>query len=223
MKNKVLSTLILVVFFGGIAGAVAFRNTDQRVSAIFVGAVFFLVGLFVFIDQKMSLRNAPVLIFCVAGALLIGIPLWLILAEKYPDSFPQPTDDLTKNLAGLICILIGVCIAVFPTLAELYNRRVCTESVMATCVMVKSHMVSGKNGSRRVYCPVWEFYYNGSTYTADENSYSSDSRFEIGDVQEIFCNPLDPEEIYRKVKGTILSVMIFGAVFSAFGILIICL
>lgn len=222
MKNKVLSTLILVVFFGGIAGAVAFRNTDQRVSAIFVGAVFFLVGLFVFIDQKMSLRNAPVLIFCVAGALLIGIPLWLILAEKYPDSFPQPTDDLTKNLAGMICILIGVCIAVFPTLAELHNRRVCTESVMATCVMVKSRIVSGKHGSRRVYSPVWEFDFYGNTYTADENNYSS-SRFEEGDVCEIFCNPLDPEEVYRKVKGTILSVMIFGAVFAAFGILIICL
>lgn len=223
MKNKILSTLILVVFFGGIAGAVAFRNTDQRVSAIFVGGVFFLVGLFIFIDQKPSLRNAPVLIFCVVGALMIGIPLWLILAEKYPDSFPQPTDDTTKNLVGMICILIGACIAVFPTLAELHNRRVCTESVMATCVMVKSHMVRGKNGSRRVYCPVWEFYFDGNTYTAEENSYNGSSRFEVGDIQEIFCNPLDPEEIYRKVKGTILSVMIFGAVFAAFGILIICL
>lgn len=223
MKNKILSTLILIVFFGGIAGAVAFRNTDQRVSAIFVGAVFFLVGLLIFIDQKLSLRNAPVLIFCVVGALMIGIPLWLILAEKYPDSFPQPTDDLTKNLAGMICILIGVCIAVFPTLAELHNRRVCTESVMATCVMVKSRIVRGKNGSRRVYCPVWEFYYDGNTYTAEENSYSGNSRFEVGEVQEIFCNPLDPQEIYRKVKGTILSVMIFGAVFATFGILICCL
>lgn len=222
MKNKILSTLILIIFLGGIAGAVIFKNIDQRISVIFIGAVFFLVGLFIFIDQKLSLRNAPVLIFCVVGALMIGIPLWLVLAEKYPDSFPQPTDDLTKNLAGMICIIIGACIAVFPTLAELHNRRVCTESVMATCVMVKSHMVSGKNGSRRVYSPVWEFDFYGRTYTVDENNYSN-SAPEVGAIQEIFCNPFDPQEIYRKVKGTILSVMIFGSVFAAFGILIICL
>lgn len=222
MKNKILSALILIVFLGGIAGAVIFRNIDQRISAIFVGAVFFFVGLLIILDQKLTFRNAPILIVCVVGAIMIGIPLWLVLAEKYPDSFPQYTEDMTNELVGGICIIVGICIAVFPTLPEIYNRRVCTESVMATCVLVKSHMVSGKHGTRRVYSPVWEFDFYGKTYTVDENNYSS-SRFEVGDVCEIFCNPLNPDEVYRKVKGTILSLIIFGSVFIAFGIWICCL
>lgn len=222
MKKKILPVLILIVFLGGIAGAVAFKNIDQRISVIFIGGVFFFVGLLCVIDQKLTFRNAPILIFCVVGAIMIGIPLWLILAEKYPDSFPQYTDDMANELAGGICIIVGICIAVFPTLPELYNRRVCTESVMAKCVLVKSRIVSGKHGTRRVYSPVWEFCFDGRIYTVDENNYSS-SRFEIGDIQEIFCNPLDPEEVYRKVKGTILSLIIFGSVFVAFGILICCL
>ncbi|MDE7288824.1 MAG: DUF3592 domain-containing protein, partial [Oscillospiraceae bacterium] len=99
---------------------------------------------------------------------------------------------------------------------------VCTEPVTATCVLVKSRIVSGKHGTRRVYSPVWEFDFYGKTYTADENNYGS-SHFEVGDVCEIFFNPFNPEEVYRKVKGTILSLIIFGSVFVAFGILICCI
>lgn len=223
MRKKILSVLIFIVFFGGIAGAVAFMNTDPRITAIFAGGVFFFVGLFGFLLQKITLRNAPILIFCIIGALMAGIPTWLILAEKYPDSVPQLKGDLTVTIAGAVLIIIGACIAVFPTLAELSGRRICTEPVTAKCVEVKSHYVrSGKYGRRKVYSPVWEFEFYGKTYRADEDDYSNSS-FEVGDMQEIFCNPLDPEEIYRKVEGTILSVMIMGGVFAAFGIVICCL
>lgn len=222
MKKKILSVLIFIVFFGGIAGAIAFKGTDLRISVIFAGGIFFFVGLLGFFAQKMSLRTAPILMLCVIGAIMAGIPSWLVLAEKYPDSVPQPTDNLMIVIIGLVSIVIGVCIAVFPTLAELYNRRVCTESVMAKCVEVKSHHVSDKHGTRRVYSPVWEFEFYGRTYTVDENNYS-DSAPEVGDIQEIFINPLNPEEVYRRVNGTIISVIIIGSVFVAFGILICCL
>lgn len=222
MKKKIFTVLIFIVFFGGIAGAVIFKDIDQRISVIFVGGVFFFVGLLTAFEQKLTPRNAPILIFCIIGAITAGIPLWLVLAEKYPHSIPQYTDEMTNELVGGVCIIVGICISVFPILPELYNRRVCTEPVTATCVLVKSYLSSGKNGTRRVYSPVWEFDFYGKTYTVDENNYSSD-KFEIGDVCEIFCNPFDPEEIYRKVKGTILSVLVFGLVFIGFGILIICI
>lgn len=223
MKKKIMSALILIVFFGGILGAVIFKDIDQRITVIFVGGVFFFVGLLCIIDNKLTFKNAPLLIFCIVGVIMAGIPLWLILGEKYPDSVPPLTDDLINEIAGLICIIVGVSIAVFPTLAEIHKKRVCTERVTAKCIDVKSHYVSGKNGMRRVYSPVWEFEFYGKLYVADENNYSSNRNFEVDDIQEIFINPLDPQEIYRKVSGTIISAMIFGLVFVAFGIWMFCL
>lgn len=222
MKKNILSVLILIVFFGGIAGMVVFKDIDPRITAIFAGGVFFFVGLLGAFAQKLTPRTAPILIFCVIGAIMSGIPLWLILAEKYPDSVPQLKGDLMIAVTGAVLIIIGVCIAFFPTFAELYSRRICTEQVMARCVEVKSHYVNSKHGRRKVYSPVWEFEFYGKTYTADENDYGN-NRFEVGDIQEIFCNPLNPEEVYRKIEGTILSVMIIGGVFVAFGIAICCL
>lgn len=223
MKKKIMSVLILVVFFGGILGAVIFKDIDQRVTAIFAGGVFFFVGLLCIIEQGLSFKSAPILIFCVVGAIMIGLPLWHILGEKYPESVPPLTDDLINEIAGLICIIIGVSIAVFPTLAEIHKKRVCTERVTARCVDIKSHYVSTKHGRRLVYAPVWEFEFYGKIYTADENDYSNIKDYEIDDIQEIFINPLDPQEIYRKVSGTIIFAIIFGLLFSAFGIWIFCL
>ncbi|MDE6594761.1 MAG: hypothetical protein K2K44_01980, partial [Oscillospiraceae bacterium] len=94
MKKKIMPVLILTVFLGGILGAVIFKNIDQRISVIFAGGVFFFVGLLCIIDNKLTFKNAPILIICIIGAIMAGIPLWLILGEKYPDSVPQLTDDL---------------------------------------------------------------------------------------------------------------------------------
>lgn len=217
IRTKIISVLIFVVFFAGIAGAVAFRNKDPRISVMCIGGVFFFVGLFAAFAKKLTVRTAPVLILCLFGAALAGVPLYLILAEKYPDTVQKPTDDLIVTLIGVFFALVGVCIAVFPTLIELRNRRVCTESAIAKCVELKSHYTHDKHGTRKVYSPVWEFEFYGKTYRADENNYSS-SHPEVGEEREIFFNPFDPEEMYRKGKGTIAAVIIIGSVFVASGI-----
>ncbi len=221
-RAKIISVLIFVVFFAGIAGAVAFRNKDPRVSVMCVGGVFFFVGLLAVLVQKLTVRTAPVLIFCFIGAVMTGVPLWFILAEKYPDTFKKPTDNLIVILIGLFFALAGICIAVFPTLIELRNRRVCTESAIAKCVEVKTQYTHGKHGLRKVYSPVWEFEFYGKTYRADENNYGN-SHPEIGDEQEIFFNPFSPEEMYRKGTSSIVAVIIFGVIFVASGIGICCL
>ncbi|MCM1023742.1 MAG: hypothetical protein NC395_06750 [Prevotella sp.] len=217
MKNKIMPFLVLAVFIGGIIGAVAFKDTDPRISVIFAGGIFLFVGLLAFFAQRITPKNAPMLIFCIIGAVIAGIPTWLILAEKYPESVPQPTDKAIVTVMGLICMIIGICVGVFPTVAELYKRRVCTESAMAKCVEVKTSYVQMKHGRRKVYSPVWEFDFYGKTYTADENIYSSD-RPEIGDMQEIFFNPFAPGEIYRKGNGAIILAVVIGLAFVAMGI-----
>lgn len=222
MKKKIFTVLILIVIFGGIAGALIFSNTDMRISVIFFGIIFFFVGLLGFFYDKPTYRNSPLLTFCIAGLLTIGIPTWILLSDKYPDKFEPISEDSINEFAGAITIIIGLCIAVFPTLAELHKRRVCTESVIARCVELKVKRLSGssRRGSNRLYSPVWEFDFYGKTYVADENNYAAD-RFEIGEEHEIFVNPFNPQEVYREIKGMIASVLIFGVVFVAAGIWIL--
>ncbi|MCM1330403.1 MAG: DUF3592 domain-containing protein [Ruminococcus sp.] len=217
MRKKIFSALIFIVFFGGLAGAIAFRNTDPRVMLIFAGGIFFFVGLLGAFVQKFTPRTAPILILSVFGAPMAGIPLWLVLADKYPDSIKKPTEGDVLTVVGFVLIIVGIGVTVFALLSDLYSRKICTMSAAAKCAEVKTSLASGKHGMKTVYFPVWEFEYLGSTYTVRETD-GSDVPPEVGDETEIFFNPRNPEEIYRKIKGTVLAAAIFGVIFVILGI-----
>lgn len=219
MRKKIFSVLIFIVFFGGLAGAVAFRNTDRRVMLIFAGGIFFFVGLLGAFVQKLTPRTAPILVLSIFGAAMAGIPLWLVLADKYPDSVKKPTTGDILTVVGFTVILIGIAVTVFALLSDLYSKRICTMSATAKCVEVKTMLASGKHGMKTVYFPVWEFEYLGSTYTVRETD-GSDVSPKVGDETEIFFNPRNPEEIYRKIKGTVLAAAIFGVIFVIWGIVL---
>lgn len=226
MKKNIIAVLILIAFFVGLAGVILLcaYEVDGRITCIFAGSIIFLTGLIIAFIIKLNLRTAPILIMCIVGALMVGIPARFLLAEKYPDKFPQLTDaEIMNMLAGGIMALFGICVMLFPLLSAFHKKRFCTEPVMAKCVDVIVSKV--KLDKRTAYdrCPVWEFDFDGQTYRVTESSFSDHENVGLGDIKEILINPLNPKEVYRKLKRSITAVIIFGSFFVVMGIWICCL
>lgn len=225
-KNNILYAFIFFAFLIGLAGVILLcaYEVDWHITVIFAGGMIFFIGLVSALVVKINLRTAPILILCVVGALTAGIPAWLLLAERYPDKFPQLTDEQSMNIiAGGVMALSGICVMLFPLLSALHKKRYCTEPVMAKCVDIIVSKV--KLDKRTVYerCPVWEFDFGGETYKVTESSFSDHGNVELGDIKEILINPLDPKEVYRKLKRSITAVIIFGSFFVIMGIWLCCL
>lgn len=226
MKKNIIAVLILIAFFVGLAGVILLcaYEVDGRITCIFAGGLIFLTGLIITFIIGLNLRTAPILIMLIVGALAAGIPAWFLIAEKYPDKFPQLTDAQIMNiLAGGIMALSGICVMLFPLLSALHKKRFCTEPVTAKCVDITVNKVKLDKRTAYVRCPVWEFDFGGKTYRVEESSFSDHENVELGDTQEILINPIDPKEVYRKLKRSITAVIIFGSFFVVMGILLCCL
>ena len=225
-KNTLYSLIIIIAFLIGLAGIIllALYEVDWHITVIFAGGVIFFTGLIFALIVKINLRTAPILIMCIVGALTMGIPSWFLYAEKYPDKVPQLTDAKIMNItAGGIMALSGICVMLFPLLSALHKKRSCTEAVTAKCVDITVNKIKFDKSTEYVRCPVWEFDFDGKTYRVEESSFSDHENVEIGDIQEILINPLNPKEVYRKLKRSVTAVIIFGSFLFIMGIWICCL
>lgn len=219
-KTTKYALVIIIAFLIGLGGIIllALYEVDWHITVIFVGGVIFLTGLIFAFMLKINLRTAPILIMCILGALIMGIPAWFLLAEKYPDKFPQLTDQQSINIiVGGIMALAGICVMLFPLLSALHKKRYCTEPVMAKCVRILVDKVTLSNSTSYERCPVWEFDFNGQTYRVVESSFSDHEGVDLGDTQEILIDPDNPKHVYRKLRNSIKQVVIFGSFFVIIG------
>lgn len=213
-KTTKYALIIIIAFLIGLAGIIllCLYEVDGRITCIFAGGVIFLTGFIFAFMLKINLRTAPILIMCIIGALTMGIPAWFLLAEKYPDKFPQLTDQQSSSIiVGGIMALAGICVMLFPLLSALYKKQCCTEPVMAKCVDIIVDKVKLDKSTSYERCPVWEFDFDGKTYKVVESSFSDHEGVELGDTQKILIDPNDPQKVYRRLKRSITAVIIFGS------------
>ena len=113
------------------------------------------------------------------------------------------------NYFFLIFGVIGALpLIFFPFTFKIIKSRLCTKTVEAECVDIMEVYRSGStyhggfffNKNRPYYYAFWKYSYNGITYVhKDMRSYKSP---EFGEMTEIFIDPRDPHNIYRKKAPT---------------------
>jgi hypothetical protein len=120
----------------------------------------------------------------------------------------------------LFFMLIGLAFIIIPLLLKRRKLNRCSEKLMATCVKLDSHISTDSDGSStRVYCPTWRFYFGGLEYNVKEKGYSNINVPKKGEERELYVNPENPREIYRKNPFVTAILVIMGAIFFLIGFL----
>ena len=105
--------------------------------------------------------------------------------------------------------------------AAINNKKVCTESVMATVSNLKAKRHNTRFKLLVTYTPTFSYTVDGKKYSkvADFSSLSS-KKYAKGKEIPILINPKDPKEIR---VGSNLTLILFGIVCAAVGVtMIVC-
>lgn len=140
-----------------------------------------------------------------------------------PEVFAKLSDGiLVVQLTGILPFaLIGAVLTVFSVLQTGRKKQRCTQPVQARCVdLLEDESYDNESGATTtVYCPVYEYYFNGRLYRSNDNQYSNLNVPEIYGVYEILLNPEDPEELYdpKRVKTSAFIMTVIGGGFLFMG------
>lgn len=219
MTNTLKAIFIVLIFVGGGIGAIIFHETEPRISIICVGAIFFLIGLFVLFSQKPSMKNAPILLFPIAGALMIFIPAMLMIAENSDALEDEFVEKLSVNCCVSVFALVGIGLVVFPAIIHKTKMKTFTIPIEAVCIHLDRHVSrSRKGGTTITYAPSWEYEYNGNIHIYKESTYTNLGVPKIGAVYQLLMDPNKPEELYRPVRAVRIMLYVMGALFAFIGI-----
>lgn len=147
--------------------------------------------------------------------------------QQYED-MKRNKEQQIKNMKrnGRIIALFFLFAAVVYVFFNGIQMTTCTEKVNAVVIEVNCELEIVRTGRHRMgsrrrykYCPVFEYTYDGKMYTSGGGVSSiSDTRFHVGDKEEIYIDPDDPQSLYMAgeknvfVKGIVFLIML-GAVF----------
>lgn len=195
-----LISLVLTVIFGLLAGI--------EIDDIFIPLVIISIGLFfIFLSihyvindmtKKREIVNViPVLILGIIST-IIGIIQLLNLQDKafeilvsISKHFPEMT---ILDIVGGFLILIGMGIIIIPEIIRIKKEKRCIYVVEGTVVdLYRSHQ------SYRVKYPVYSYTYNGKEYFFQDTGRNF-SLPKVGDKEEIYINPDDPEDAILRVN-----------------------
>lgn len=216
-----IAAIAFVLFFiADIIAMAIFAQTKPILCAGCLGVLLLLFGIVGVTQAKINWDTWPILLFPLIGVILIVVPILEIHTQNTTGETFFTTDRIAALVSGSF-LIAGVLMIIMPFLKRHFLLQRCTESVTATCIFLDSRVHHGKHGAHRVYAPKWQYTVNGTSYEHQETSYTNRYVPNIGDEQEIFVNPEQPEEMYRDNKGVFAVVLPMGIIFVAVSLLTI--
>lgn len=209
---------VILFFIAELIALAVFSQTNPILCVPCVGLLFLVFGIIALVQTKITWDTYPVIIFPFVGFLMIVLPLADFLSRQRTGETIFTT-ELISGMVSVVMFLAGVLMIVMPRLKRKAMLNVCTETVLAKCIALDSHISHGKHRSTRVYAPKWEYFIGGTFYEHQENTYTNVNVPKIGDLTEILVNPDDPNQIYRHNPSVLLITTIMGIVCIGMGVL----
>ncbi len=222
-KNMIISIVFIVWFVVSVAGMIYVSKTGQNKLFLAILGQYFLVFGIIGIgaaisDKKFGFANMPLLLFPFVGVVLIAFGF---IMQYGSDEFKASCmDNLPYGILGIFA-LIGVWLLCMCFLEGVWLKKICTQRVNAKCIdVIEMYQHSSSGGSRLVYCPIYEFYYNGTTYQVCDNKYTNVVRPEVGYTYEIFINHNKPKQFYDPERNRKMNMilLILGIAFVSLSI-----
>ncbi len=160
----------------------------------------------------------------------------LALAEKLEQEMGGPTGALAHRVAthlrsgasvgrlvGRIFMTVGLILAsvgAYFIYSNIQFKQHATP-IKGTLVEYESYVSTSDNSSTTMYTPVFEYRFNGKTYTHVNTSSSNYQEFEIGETVDILVDPEHPENVliesFMEEWFVSLILGIMGAFFAGMG------
>ena len=112
---------------------------------------------------------------------------------------------LARIFGPIIFVLVGIglfFLSSYMTKRDSNVRARCTEQVQA--VVTGFERSDNSDKSSNAVTPVFEYEYNGQSYTSRTGSYSSTykDKFAVGQKYTVYVDPNDPQEMYSEDIGS---------------------
>ena len=211
LLNKIMGTLVLAVFFGAIAAILYFKDKNETLCVFIFGVVFFVIGIYIIMFVGINKRSFYTLIFPIVGAGIMIFSGGYMWGNEYIKSH-----IMTLIPAALLSVFIlaGIAIITVTFSTNLSQKTHCTESLTAVCINLNRTHNSDSGSS---YAPVYKYYYGGEEYIVAQDFYTNIDVPKIDSEVELYINPENPGEFYRKSFLLNLFKYGMGIIFLACG------
>lgn len=217
--NSKIAIATVVIGFGGV---LIFAKINPLIAVLIFGLMLVVFGIGIVVDKNFSFhKNAMSVLVLIFGIYIVLITGYLLIA-KYNTSLPKLEGRFLSIVIAVGFISIGAFIMIFNEIGLHYLKKACTERVQAVCVYIKEKREYKDGRSHISYAPVFEFQCYGKTYCVSEN-YRYDMVPAIGERCELFINPNNIKEFYRKGSNSRIGLWIICITFIMFGVLVLYL
>lgn len=214
---------VFLVFFVSSLIAMSYFSKRDSMMCLFIFGIYFLVFGLIAITQEQNLKkNLHLFLLLIVGLGIMicsGISMW---GKNFNLTMSK---DSAPILILCLFILVGAYMF-FGTLLTIKGSKTrCTIAVSAKCIDLDKHDMINSNGSHTtVYAPVFNYYYNGTSYNIKLNNYSNVDVPIVGEYKDIYINPDNSEDVYRpsvKQNLIVLGIGIGTIISSGFGLYLI--
>ena len=213
-KIKLIVWIVGIVFFIGLTASSAFTGENWR-GLTGAGGLFLFISIMFLIEEmkKKKKRIAFLMIFFVVGLILFAVGLLMRFARgEFLDTLLLYKQFLSFMVVGGV----GLTAILAIPYSIIRKKKYCTYKVSAQVVDI----LSDHSDDTTVYCPIYEFYYNGEPHRIKNNLYSNTGVPDIGEFREIYVDIENMDEYYEPksvIKSSILYAVV-GGVFLFFGV-----
>ncbi len=179
----VLAAIAMIYFF----------QVNPPVGVFLLGSIFFVMGIAAIIAGGISLKEAWVLLFPIAGLGCMGVSAAYIWSFSFLKDIRLDRDRIIVLLVVLVFFITGLWMIVKEPLADKRKKRIYTYSIQAKCIDVKD--TCGGDGST-AYIPVFQYTYDGKEYVHSGYWDYHKGAPSVNQYYTLLLNPDNPAEAW---------------------------
>lgn len=220
-KNK--STVVLMLIFELILTAAALYLCFVEGMWPAAPYLFFLVCLFTTLFSSPDYSLKPMVIITIIESIVCGGIFALRIT--YPFAFEKISEHIYYCGASVVVLSIGAGLVIYTLVNTGYYKKKCNVPVQGRVVSHKETLASTKHGFVIVYCPEYEYFYNGDSYRSYDFKYHKFINPPIGEIRTIFIDPEYPITLREPKRTAALNRrrMFFGISFVIIGVMLLFL
>lgn len=203
-KGKIVGIIFLIWFFGSMFAMFILSEINTYYTVMVFGQYFLVFGVIPFLGAvKSKTIGIP---FILVGLACIIIPYLMMKPEI--NGMVIDWGAVIAVLFVFAFVLAGLALTFIPLIKIKKLKEKCNVEVAA--VIVDYDETYGDKSM--LYCPIYEFDFNGKKYNVMNNQYSNVGLKEIGTIINLKINPVNPEEFLDK-RISSYAPMFIGIVF----------
>lgn len=211
LKSNLIGTIFLIWFIGSIISMLYLSKINEYYTIMIFGQYFLVFGL---IPLKAAIGKEKLISipFILVGLCCIVIPYLMMNPDLL--SVNLNWNNIIPLLLILVFVIAGIAMIFIPVIFNNKLKKICTITVNAKIVDYKC---TYSDNRKKLYCPIYEFEFNGKKYEVSNNKYSNFDNKPIETIINLKINPDNPNEFIDNRNFDSL-IIILGIIFLTISI-----